>query len=51
MFDSLSFLFYYSLMKEQLMEGDFASNVKLLQNFPPIDINQVLMRAVYLKKS
>jgi len=33
------------LVREQLLEGGFADNVKLLQNFPPIDINFVLNRA------
>ncbi|XP_055702733.1 TBC1 domain family member 13 [Phlebotomus papatasi] len=37
------------LLREQILEQDFASNVKLLQNFPPMDINIVLLKATTLK--
>ncbi|XP_058463666.1 TBC1 domain family member 13 [Malaya genurostris] len=33
------------LLREQILENDFASNVKLLQNFPPMDIKVVLKKA------
>ncbi|XP_055841388.1 TBC1 domain family member 13 isoform X2 [Episyrphus balteatus] len=36
------------ILREQILENDFGSNVKLLQNFPPFDINVVLSRAVSL---
>lgn len=41
--------FCFSLLRNELLEGDFGTNVKLLQNFPPIDINVVLSKAVELK--
>ncbi|CAG2117753.1 unnamed protein product [Medioppia subpectinata] len=35
-----------TLVREDLMSGDFASNMKLLQNFPErIDLNQIINRA------
>ncbi|CAG2163328.1 unnamed protein product [Oppiella nova] len=35
-----------TLLREDLMSGDFASNMKLLQNFPErIDLNQIINRA------
>lgn len=33
------------LAKDSLMAGDFASNVKLLQNFPPMDVSLILNKA------
>lgn len=36
------------IQRESILENDFASNVKLLQNYPPIDINVVLTHAVSL---
>lgn len=39
------------ILREQILESDFATNVKLLQNFPPIDINIVLSKAVFLKNN
>lgn len=36
------------LLRDQLLEGDFATNVKLLQNFPPMDINRILVKACSL---
>ncbi|KRG05801.1 TBC1 domain family member 13 isoform X2 [Drosophila mojavensis] len=36
------------IQREAILENDFASNVKLLQNYPPIDINVVLTHAVSL---
>lgn len=38
------------LLRDKILEGDFACNVKLLQNFPPMDINIVLSKAVALRK-
>lgn len=43
-----NFLFDYRIQREAILENDFASNVKLLQNYPPIDINVVLTHAVSL---
>jgi len=36
------------LLRDQLLDGDFATNVKLLQNFPPIDVKEVLQKACTL---
>lgn len=40
--------FHFRLLREQILENDFASNMKLLQNFPEIDINVVLTKAAGL---
>lgn len=37
------------LLREQILENDFANNVKLLQNFPPMDIKVVLKKATSLE--
>ncbi|KAF4532117.1 hypothetical protein B566_EDAN004122 [Ephemera danica] len=37
-----------TLLRDQLLEGDFPTNVKLLQNFPPMDIQVVLTKAADL---
>ncbi|XP_013144941.1 PREDICTED: TBC1 domain family member 13 isoform X2 [Papilio polytes] len=34
------------LVRDDLLSGDFASNVKLLQNFPPMDVGLILNKAV-----
>ncbi|XP_022833127.1 TBC1 domain family member 13 isoform X1 [Spodoptera litura] len=34
------------LVRNDLLSGDFASNVKLLQNFPPMDVSLILNKAV-----
>jgi hypothetical protein len=39
------------LVRDQILENDFEHNVKLLQNYPSIDINFVLSRADQLKES
>lgn len=39
---------HFRLLREQILENDFASNMKLLQNFPEIDINVVLTKAAGL---
>ncbi|XP_065361098.1 TBC1 domain family member 13 [Calliphora vicina] len=36
------------IQREQILQNDFASNVKLLQNYPSMDINIVLSRAFSL---
>uniref|UniRef100_A0A0R3P2H6 Rab-GAP TBC domain-containing protein n=1 Tax=Drosophila pseudoobscura pseudoobscura TaxID=46245 RepID=A0A0R3P2H6_DROPS len=36
------------IQREAILENDFASNVKLLQNYPRIDINVVITYAVSL---
>ncbi|KAE8748700.1 hypothetical protein FOCC_FOCC004503 [Frankliniella occidentalis] len=36
------------LLREELLAGDFPANVKLLQNFPPMDIAVVLRKAAKL---
>ncbi|XP_026461661.1 TBC1 domain family member 13 [Ctenocephalides felis] len=37
-------------LRDQIICSDFASNVKLLQNFPPIDIQVILNKAAILAK-
>lgn len=37
------------ILRDQILENDFGTNVKLLQNFPPFDINIVLCKAVELR--
>ena len=41
-------VFLRSLVKEQLMSGDFAHNMKLLQSYPPTEIRSVLAEAELL---
>ncbi|XP_004927187.2 TBC1 domain family member 13 [Bombyx mori] len=36
------------LVRDNLLGGDFASNVKLLQNFPPMDVSLILNKAATL---
>lgn len=38
-------IFNFSLLRDLILEGDFATNVKLLQHFPETDINIVLSKA------
>lgn len=33
----------------RLLQGDFASNMKLLQRFPPVDVHVILGRAEALR--
>lgn len=40
--------FDFSLLRTQLLQSDFATNVKLLQHFPETDINVVLSKAALL---
>lgn len=35
-------------LEKDILQNDFSSNVKLLQNFPPIDVNLLLSKAVNL---
>ncbi|XP_053624634.1 TBC1 domain family member 13 isoform X2 [Plodia interpunctella] len=49
--DRFNFLIYICcamilLVRDNLLSGDFASNVKLLQNFPPMDVSLILNKAV-----
>jgi len=34
------------ILRKQLLDGDFPSNLKLLQNFPPMDVQVILSKAV-----
>ncbi|KAF9583876.1 hypothetical protein BGW38_008260 [Lunasporangiospora selenospora] len=36
-------------LRSDLMEGDFADNVKLLQNYPPVDIQPILQLAIAIR--
>ncbi|KAF5301241.1 hypothetical protein FQR65_LT00941 [Abscondita terminalis] len=38
------------IIRNQLLNGDFPSNLKLLQNFPPMDVQIILTKAVELSK-
>ncbi|KAL1501348.1 hypothetical protein ABEB36_006683 [Hypothenemus hampei] len=38
------------ILKNHLLDGDFSSNIKLLQNFPPMDVQIILSKAVELSK-
>lgn len=40
----------FRIVRNQLLEGDFSANIKLLQNFPPMDVQIILSRAVELSK-
>ncbi|OQV21704.1 TBC1 domain family member 13 [Hypsibius exemplaris] len=39
------------LIRDQLLEGDFATSMKLLQNYPNPDIHKILVKATQLRKS
>ncbi|CAH0547371.1 unnamed protein product [Brassicogethes aeneus] len=38
------------ILRNQLLSGDFPSNLKLLQNFPPMDVQDIISKAVELSK-
>ena len=38
-------------VRDRLLAGDFTQNLKLLQNYPPIDVNFILRTAHRLKIS
>lgn len=38
------------LVRDELLRGDFASNMKLLQHYPPVDVAIVLQQAEDLKR-
>ncbi|XP_030063759.1 TBC1 domain family member 13 isoform X2 [Microcaecilia unicolor] len=37
------------LIRDQLLEGDFTLNMRLLQDYPPIDVSQILKKAKALQ--
>ncbi|XP_071948910.1 TBC1 domain family member 13-like [Antedon mediterranea] len=39
------------IIKDELLEGDFSANMKLLQHYPSIDVNIVLSKAFSLRES
>ncbi|KAJ8737806.1 hypothetical protein PYW08_000401 [Mythimna loreyi] len=39
------------LVRHEILHGDFASNVKLLQNFPPMDVSLILNKALEISKN
>ncbi|XP_045458598.1 TBC1 domain family member 13 [Melitaea cinxia] len=39
------------LVRDNILSGDFASNVKLLQNFPPMDVSLILNKAVKISRA
>lgn len=32
-----------------VLQGDFAHNLKLLQRYPPVDVQTILVRAAHLR--
>lgn len=53
--DRFNFLIYVCcamimILRNQLLTGDFSTNIKLLQNFPPMDIQIILSKAVELSR-
>ncbi|XP_045463599.1 TBC1 domain family member 13 [Harmonia axyridis] len=38
------------ILRERLLQGDFPSNIKLLQSFPPMDVQIILSKAIDLSK-
>ncbi|KAJ7334365.1 hypothetical protein OS493_014676 [Desmophyllum pertusum] len=40
----------HTVIRDQLLAGDFATTMKLLQNYPDIDIHIILSRAIELKR-
>jgi hypothetical protein len=47
---SLAFLLTTARPLAQLLAGDFAANMKLLQRFPPLEVAAVLRRAEALRR-
>ncbi|XP_055349235.1 TBC1 domain family member 13-like [Paramacrobiotus metropolitanus] len=39
------------LIRDQLLDGDFASSMKLLQNYPNPDVHKILVKAVQLRNA
>jgi len=39
------------LQRESILQGDFSQNIKILQNYPPIDIQIIISRANSLRES
>ncbi|CAL4062806.1 unnamed protein product, partial [Meganyctiphanes norvegica] len=39
------------LQRDKILEGDFAANMKLLQNYPPIDVQIIITKAVELEET
>ncbi|KAJ0183732.1 hypothetical protein K1T71_000155 [Dendrolimus kikuchii] len=51
-----SFLIYVCcamilLIRDNLLHGDFATNVKMLQNYPPMDVSLIVNKAVEISNS
>ena len=38
-------------IREELLQGDFSQNLKLLQRYPSVDVHAILHRALQLKLS
>lgn len=41
---------FFRVIRDQLLAGDFATTMKLLQNYPDIDIHTILSKAMDLKR-
>lgn len=37
---------FFRLIRDQILSQDFANNVKILQNYPPTDINIILAKTI-----
>uniref|UniRef100_A0A2P2I233 TBC1 domain family member 13-like n=2 Tax=Hirondellea gigas TaxID=1518452 RepID=A0A2P2I233_9CRUS len=51
--DTHAFLVHFAtamiiMQRDTILSGDFAANMKLLQNYPPCDVLQILNKAVHL---
>lgn len=38
-------------IREELLQGDFSQNIKLLQSYPPVDVHAIIHQAMQLKLS
>lgn len=38
-----------SNIREELLQGDFSQNIKLLQRYPPVDVHAIIHQAMQLK--
>lgn len=36
-------------IRAELLHGDFSQNIKLLQNYPPVDVHAIIYQAMQLK--
>lgn len=41
---------FYRLLRNQILQNEFSANVKILQNFPPMDVHVILSKGAELAK-